>query len=264
MVLLAAALLLIACRPDPALAGLAPPEGREPPVTRLIVQRGEERTLVTTADGPPTQTPVPTPLVRPTASPTAGPPTRTPTRTATATPTAPRTTTPRATATPRPNPDLVDAVSRFQEIERLRAHTTGQRLNLTQSYDGPSKMRTQMAEPEYLEAITVDDLVWARQGSYWRPLPDPPEHLLDRADAVVETLARLRRPALKANGVQRARAGRCYEWEVTDSRPREPTRFCLGAADNLPYRVHWQGLVIEYFDFDADVEVPEEPFPIRE
>jgi hypothetical protein len=261
----AALLLLAACQPDPAMANLAPPDRREPPVTRLIVQRGGERELISTAAGEPTHTPVPatpTPRTTPGATGTA---TRTPTRTPTVTPTATTTRTPAATGTPRPNPDLLDAVTRFQEIERLRAHATGPRLNVTQSFDGPEKMHVQMADPEYLEAVNILGEVWLRQGSYWRPLPTPPEHLVERADEVVPLLTRLRRPALKSAGVQRSRSGRCYEWEVTDARRDEPTRFCLGVADNLPYRISWpDGLVIEFFDFDADVEVPDEPYPIRE
>ena len=265
VILVGAIALLVGCQPDPALADLAPPERREAPVTRLIVQRGGERELISTAAGEPTHTPVPaTPTAR--TSPIAtGTPTRTPTRTPTPTATPTITRTPTPTGTPRPNPDVVDAVSRFQEIERLRAHVAGPKLNLTQSYDGLDKMHVQMAEPEYLEAINAFGLVWARQGSYWRPIPSPPDHLVDRADEIVPPLAKLRRDALKSLGVQRARAGRCYEWEVTDSDASGLLRFCLGVADNLPYRMTMaDGVVVEFYDFDADVEVPDEPYPIRE
>jgi hypothetical protein len=263
--LVGAIVLLAGCQPDPALADLAPPERREPPITRLIVQRGGERELISTAAGEPTPPPAAsTPTPRTTPSPT-GTPTPTATRTPTVTVTATVTRTPTVTATPRPNPDLDDAVDRFQTIDRLRAHVTGPKLNVTQSYDGFGKMHIQMADPEYLEAINVDGLVWVRQGSYWRPIPAPPEHLSDRADTLVPVIVALRPESLKRNGVQRARAGRCYEWEVTDVREDEPTRVCLGVADNLPYRLHWpDGLVVEFYDFDADVEVPDEPYPIRE
>lgn len=262
---IAGLILVVACQPDPAMANLAGPPGRkDPPTTRLIVQRGGERELVSTAAGGPTETPPPPTRIPSTTVGPTGTPTATPTRTATPTTTPPATRRPVATATPRPNPDLIDAVNRFQQIDRLRAHGAGPGLNITQSFDGPDKMHIQMADPEYLEAINVDSRVWVRQGSYWRRLASPPDHLVERADAVVPLLARVRREGLVSRGVQRSRSGRCYEWEVADVRPDELARFCLGVSDNLPYRISWlDGLVIEFYDWDADVTVPDQPFPIK-
>ena len=257
-------LLLAACRADPALADLPRDPSPVPPVTRLIVQRGGEReTMSTIGEEELRRTPTPgrapaastTPTTTPT--PTA---TRTPTATATRTPTAPPTVTP----TPRPNPDLTHAVNSFVAIERLRAHLTGP-ADLTQEYDGPDKMRVVITRPESSEVLVIAGQAYLHWGSYWRPLPDPPRHVVERVDELVPRLASLRRAGLRSRGVQRVRAGRCYEWELTDNRPEEPESFCLGVADDLPYRIVMPGgLAVEYFDFDADIQLPDSPYPIRE
>ncbi|HEV8633710.1 MAG TPA: hypothetical protein VG370_05645 [Chloroflexota bacterium] len=259
-------LLLAACRPDPALADIPRDPAPVPPVTRLIVQRGDEReTMSTVSQEELSRTPTPgrTPTARtsPTTSPT---PTATGTPSPTATPTATATATPTVTATPRPNPDLLHAVKAFQKIERLRAHLTGPG-DLTQEYDGPAKMRVLIARPESAELLVIDGQAYLRWGSYWRPLGDPPRHVVERLDELVPRLARVRRSMLESRGVQRARAGRCYEWELVGNRPNEPERFCLGVTDDLPYRVVMPGgMAVEFFDFDADIQLPDEPYPIRE
>jgi hypothetical protein len=258
-------LLLAACQPDPALANLPGDPSPVAPVTRLIVQRGNEReTMSTISEEELRRTPTPgrtptAPTTR-TATPTA---TATGTRTPTATPTSTPTALPTVTPTPRPNPDLTHAVNAFVVIERLRAHLTGP-ADLTQEYDGPDKMRVLIARPESAEVLVLFGQAYLRWGSYWRPLTDPPGHVVERVDGLVPRLADLRRAGLQPRGVQRVRAGRCYEWELTDNRPDEPERFCLGVADNLPYRIVMPGgLAVEYFDFDADVQLPDEAYPIR-
>jgi hypothetical protein len=262
------AMLVAACQPDPALANLARDPAPTPPVTRLIVQRGNEReTISTVGDDELRRTPTPgraptvpaTPTLTPTRQPESA---RTPTRipTATLVPTA----APTVTSTPRPDPDLDQAVNGFVVLERLRAHLAGP-ADLTQEYDGPDKMRVLLARPEAAELLVIGGQAYLRWGIYWRPVDDPPPHVVDRLDELVPRLADLRRSGLASRGVERARAGRCREWEVVDNQPEEPERFCLGVADGLPYRIVMPGgVTVEYFDFGADIQLPDEPYPIRE
>jgi hypothetical protein len=264
-------LLLAACQPDPALADLPRDPSPVAPITRLIVQRGGDRETMSTITEDElrlTATPgrPPSAATTRTATPTAR--TTTPTATASPTPSATRspaaTARPTVTTTPRPNPDLLHAVSSFVVVERLRAQLSGP-ADLTQEYDGPDKMRVLIVRPDSAEVLVLFGQAYLRWGSYWRPLPDPPAHVVERLDGLVPRLADLRPAGLASRGIQRARAGRCYEWEVTDNGPEEPERFCLGVADNLPYRVVMPGgLAVEYFDFDADLQLPDEPYPIRE
>lgn len=235
-------------------------------VVRIVDHRGDDEVRISSVrpnetpprlTPPPTRTPTPTPSATPTATvtPTA---TRTPRATATAT------ATPSPSPTPRLGPDLRKMAAALDGVQRMRASLTGP-ADLTQEIT-PDRTRVYVNGTRPMELIVQGGEAFLRNGSFWRRYPNPPAYVLDRLDKGVAQLGAMAglRHQYALVGTAKARAGRCFDWQVLDPLPNEPDRICQGVFDDLPYRVQRPGgVTVELYDFDQQIDVAE-PWPVTD
>jgi len=248
----------VACQPDPSI-GQAPTDGGAGgAIVRIVRSLGESREFASTIrPGDSTRTPTHTPTRTATGSPTRTPTvTQTPTRTGTPTITPTRTPSVTATPTPRTGPDLLRARGEFARQQRFRVRISGPGEAVHEVHGG-ERVRILVAGPVSAEFLNIRGTVFVREGSFWRRLEKPPPQATEMIHTRIPLLAAFQGRRFRSLGSVRGRAGPCELWELPDSAPVEPTRFCFGVNDGLPYALEFgNGLSAELYDYGAaEIEV---------